>query len=127
MPSFKKRALSLFLRNGCERQFVLYLYTDSERATHNMPSRHQRAGLGIIGVAGYEWQNEKVSELKGIFGNARVHENPAGTASHPGTLPLLDILPTVGPYQFIVEGAYAADTPTFRNAIGLNTLTDFYG
>lgn len=62
MPSFKKRTLSLYLRNQCERQFVLNLYNNAERTQHAMPSRQQnRAGLYYVGQAGYDWQNEKVS------------------------------------------------------------------
>lgn len=126
MPAFKKRALSLFLRNGCERQFVLYLYTDTERTRLAMPSRQRRAGLGIVGQAGYEWQSEKVRELKDIFGAAQVHEDPLATVSNPGSVRLTDILPRAAPYQFIVEGEYNADTQAFRNAVGLSQLTDFY-
>ena len=127
MPSFKKRALSLYLRNRCERQFVLYLYTDKERAAKGMPPRAQRAGLGIIGQAGYAWQFEKTRELKDIFGNTQVHEDPLATISNPGELPLQTVLPSVHPYQFIIEGSYEGDTATFRNALGLLQLTDYYG
>jgi DNA replication ATP-dependent helicase Dna2 len=126
-PSFKKRSLSLYLRTGCERQFILYLYTDKERELHDMPSRQQRSGLGLIGKAGYTWQFEKVSELKTIFSEARVHENPASDENGPKPIPLSTILPSVQPYQFIVEGTYEADTPTFRNAVGLTILQDYYG
>jgi len=127
VPSFKKRALSLYLRNRCERQFVLYLYTDKERAAKGMPPRAQRAGLGIIGQAGYAWQFEKTRELKDIFGNTQVHEDPLATISNPGELPLQTVLPSVHPYQFIIEGSYEGDTATFRNALGLLQLTDYYG
>ncbi|HUM68236.1 MAG TPA: hypothetical protein PLK31_05255, partial [Chloroflexota bacterium] len=127
MPAFKKRALSLYLRNKCERQFALYLYTDKERKQYSMPTRHQRAGLGIVGQAGFKWQDEKIRELSDVFGKDLVVENPHGTATRPGTLALKDTLPTVRPYQFIVEGSYEADTLTFRQTIGLIRLTDFYG
>lgn len=126
MPRFQKRALSLYLRNRCERQFVLYLYTDTERERHNMPIRQQRPGLGIVGDAGYEWQDEKISELRLIFGDQRVLEGPPGE-NRPLPIPLEEALLVVQPYQFIVEGNYAADTPTFRNAVGLSDLRDYYG
>src|SRR5262249_4934086 len=121
-------ALSLYLRNQCERQFALHLYNDNERFQHGMPPRQQnRAGLRYVGQAGYEWQDEKVSELKSVFGATRVHENPQTRGSRPGPLPIAAILPTVGAYEFIVEGAYEADTSIFRQAIRLSGLTDYYG
>ena len=128
MPSFKKRALSLYLRNQCERQFALYLYNDAERLQHGMPSRQQnRAGLTYVGQAGYEWQDEKINEIRDLFGAELVHEGPRTARGRPGSIPLIDVLPSTGPYQFIVEGSYEADTPTFRQAIGLNNLSDYYG
>lgn len=128
MPSFKKRALSLYLRNQCERQFVLYLYNDGERSQYEMPSRQRnRAGLHYVGLAGYEWQDEKVSELRDVFGETRVHENPQISGGRPSELSLVEVLPSVEAHQFIVEGTYEADTSTFRQAIELNDLTDYYG
>lgn len=127
MPAFQKRSLSLYLRNRCERQFLLYLYSDKERAQLNMPLREQRGGLGIVGQAGYEWQYEKVRELQSIFGALNVHEDPTGTPTNPRAVELLAVLPLVQPYQFIVEGAYAADTQAFRNALGIQSLVDYYG
>jgi hypothetical protein len=66
MPSLSKK--SLFLRIGCERQFVLSLYSKVELENHSMPPRQTgRAGLGLVGSAGYEWQDEKVTDLKFRF------------------------------------------------------------
>jgi hypothetical protein len=127
MPSFKKRSLSLYLRNGCERQFILYLYNDIERTAHNMPSRQQRSGLGLVGKAGYDWQIEKVDELKDIFGTPRIHENPIRGAHGPEPIQLSAHLAMLQPHHFVIEGAYEADTPTFRSALGMSTLHDFYG
>jgi hypothetical protein len=93
-----------------------------------MPSRQQnRAGLSYVGRAGYEWQDEKVRELKEVFGDHRVHENPSSNPRRPEALPLIDVLPIVESHQFIVEGAYEADTQTFRRAIGFGHLIDHYG
>lgn len=80
-----------------------------------------------MGVAGHEWQEEKVRELKQIFGSSRIHENSERNATGPKPLALKDLLPNVEPYQFIVEGTYEVDTWTFRKAVGLTSLTDFYG
>ncbi len=93
-----------------------------------MPSRQQnRSGLTYAGRAGYEWQDKKVSELKEVFGETRVRENPQTRGGRPGEIRLDEVLPSVEAYQFIVEGEYEADTPTFRQAIGLNDLVDYYG
>jgi|CXWL01.1.fsa_nt_gi hypothetical protein len=128
MPAFKKRSLSLYLRNQCERQLALYLYNDQERLQHGMPTRQQnRAGLAYIGQAGYEWQDEKISELRDLFGATNVHEGVRNAGGKPGAVSLIDVLPLVSPYQFIVEGTYESDTATFRNGIGMTNLTDFYG
>ena len=128
MPRFTKKSLSLFFRNGCERQFVLSLYNDAERENYNLPPRQKsRSALGLAGQAGYEWQDEKISELKDIFGEANVHVNPVLAKNRPARLDLLTVLPDVQEYQFIVEGGYQADTETFRREIGLGNLTDFFG
>jgi hypothetical protein len=68
MPALKKKALSLYLRTGCRRQLVLNLYGDKERREREMPPRQMaRAGLGLVGGAGYEWQDAKVSELGQVY------------------------------------------------------------
>lgn len=128
MPSFSKKALSLYLRNGCERQFVLSLYTNSERKIRNMPPNQQlRAAPGYAAQAGYAWQDEKVTELKDVFGEENVYVNPVSNGKRPAKTDLLTVLPKVQPHQFIVEAAYNADTSTFRKAMQLDALTDIYG
>lgn len=47
-----------------------------------------------------------------------------GNATRPGTLPLRTTLPQVAAYQFIVEGAYDADTTVFRQALSLTDLPE---
>jgi DNA replication ATP-dependent helicase Dna2 len=128
MPSFSKKVLSLYLRTRCQKQLHLYLYNDKERETHGMPPRQTiRAGLGSAGKAGYEWQDEKVHELKDVFGEENVVINPASKPGRPEKLDLLSELITLKPFQFIVEAQYIANTETFRDAIGFDTLTDHYG
>lgn len=128
MPSLKKKALSLYLRNGCQRQLVLNLYSDTERRANGMPERQQaRAGLGLTGAMGYEWQDEKVSELGDVFGKDSVHVNPVKKGNRPGSIPLSQILPLLKPYQFVVEGHYDAATDTFKEAVGISTLQDRAG
>jgi hypothetical protein len=39
MPSFKKKALSIYLRTGCLRQLALNLFNDAERRALGMPPR----------------------------------------------------------------------------------------
>lgn len=125
MPKFNKKSLSLFLRNGCEKQFVLSLYNDTERKAHDLPPRQTvRAGLGLVGQAGFDWQAEKVGELKDVFGAANVHVKPDVRKNRPAEIDLLTILPGVQEFQFIVEGKYAADTPTLRTALGIGEFKD---
>ncbi|KPL80620.1 DEAD/DEAH box helicase [Herpetosiphon geysericola] len=128
MPSLKKKALSLYLRNTCQRQLLLNLYSDAERKTYGMPERQQaRAGLGLVGAMGYTWQDEKVSELASVFGKDAVHVSATMTNNRPAALPLPTVLPHLKPYQFIVEGQYDAATQTFKDAVGLSSLHDRFG
>lgn len=127
MPRFTKKSLSLFLRNGCEKQFVLSLYNKTDRAFHKLPpAQENRAGLGLVGDAGYDWQSEKVSELKDVFGDANVHVSSDFEGKRPAKIDLLEKLPTVKEFQFVVEGKYAADTVTFRNALGIGEFKDYF-
>ncbi|QXD15800.1 AAA family ATPase [Rhodocaloribacter litoris] len=128
MPSLKKKAISLYLRTGCQRQLLLNLYGDKERRELAMPPRQTvRAGLGLVGKAGYDWQDEKVSELGTVFGAEHVHMNPKREGNRPGTLDLRDVLSRLTSYQFVVEGRFDPNTDTFRRAIGLNELRDLQG
>ncbi|HEY0020810.1 MAG TPA: AAA domain-containing protein [Longimicrobium sp.] len=130
-PSLRlsKRALSLFFRVGCERQFVLYLYNDLAREWSGMPPRQVgRAGLGLVGRAGYEHQDERVREIRAIFGNNRVHINPATNGSgRPNPLPLAEVLGSLNPYDFVVEAEFEGDTSIFRQSVGLQDIQDVYG
>ena len=128
MPSLKKKALSLYLRNTCQRQLLLNLYSDSERKAYGMPERQQaRAGLGLTGAMGYAWQDEKVNELADLFGPDAVHVNATKINNRPGSLPLASVLPHLKPYQFIVEGEYNAATQTFKDAVDLSSIYDRFG
>ena len=128
MPSLKKKALSLYLRTGCYRQLSLNLHSDPERRERGMPPRQTaRAGLGLVGAAGYEWQDEKVSELDSVFGTANVHVNQKKRGNRPAGLDLESILPELRPYQFVVEAHYDADTQEFKGAVGIGELRDLVG
>ena len=127
MPKFSKKSLSLFLRNGCEKQFVLSLYTNTERESRSMPpAQANRSGLGLVGEAGYLWQDEKVGELKDVFGEANVHVSSVFKGKRPAAIDLLTQLPNAREFQFIVEGKYAADTAAFRNALGIREFKDYF-
>lgn len=128
MPKLSKKVISLYLRNGCQRQLALNLYSDKERKAHGMPDRQTaRAGLGLTGAMGYEWQDEKVSELSDVFGKDAVHINPVKKGNRPGTIPLENVLTQLKPLQFIVEGCYNAATKTFKDATGIADLQDADG
>lgn len=128
MPSLKKKALSLYLRTGCYRQLRLNLHNDPERRERNMPPRQTaRAGLGLVGAAGYEWQDKKVSELDSVFGTDNVHVNPKKQGNRPAGLDVEEILPKLRPFQFVVEAHYDADTSTFKQEVGIGELRDLDG
>lgn len=128
MPSFKKKALSLFMRSGCQRQLRLYLYSDEERKNLGLPPRQKsRAGLGLAGQLGYEWQEEKVSELAEVFGDASIVEGLKGKNGRSANIPLHQVIQSLKPYQFVVEAEYDANSRVFREAMGFDDLTDEFG
>ncbi|MGB7923492.1 MAG: AAA domain-containing protein [Pyrinomonadaceae bacterium] len=124
-----KKSLSLFLRNNCERQFIFSLYGDDERVRHKLPPRDRnRFALGLAGEAGYEWQAKKVAELQDVFGDDYVYIIPPKKGNRPGTIQLCEsLLKELQPYQFVVEALYQSDTETFRSAINLTDLHDYFG
>ena len=123
--SFKKKALSAFIRTGCERQFRLNMYLDSYRQKMGLPVKQdQRAGIGGAGDMGYEWQEKKVKELQEVFGTGSVLQPKRGLDQQQ----LLDVLCNgVQPHQFIVEANYSSNTPAFRQGMGLIDLQDEFG
>lgn len=125
MPKLSKKALSLFLRNGCERQFVFSLYTkDAERQKYNLPDRLAgRGALGYTAQAGYEWQDKKILEIQDVFGAADVYVLPK-KGNRPAKIDLLRTLPKVRGCQFIVEANYDGNTSTFRQAVDFTNLLD---
>ena len=129
MPKLSKKSLSLFLRNNCERQFILSLYDDKERKEFSLPPRDQnRFALGIAGQAGYDWQAEKLNELQKVFGDTNVYVTSPSNGNRPEPTHLSnELLSKLKPYQFIVEAQYQSDTPTLRSALKLAELKDFYG
>lgn len=128
MPSLKKKSLSLYLRTGCQRQLALNVFGGKEgKALQMPPPQKARAGLGLVGKAGYEWQDEKISELASVFGAARLHVNPQTEAGRPSPLDLAAVLPRVLPYEFVVEGRYDAETDAFRRGVGISDIHDRRG
>jgi len=128
MPRIGKKSLTLFLRNGCQRQLVLSLYNDKELTKHGMPKRQEvRAGLGLVAESGYEWQEKKVGELDKIFGTGNVHISRKHATARHARINLGGKIGDLAPFQFLVEGYYEADTPTFRSAFQVGSITDIYG
>ncbi len=123
--SFKKKALSAFIRTGCERQFRLNMYLDSYRRDKGMPVKQdQRSGLGGAGDMGYEWQGKKVKELQEVFGVGSVLQPKKGFEQQQ----LLDVLSKeLHPHQFIVEASYSSNTEEFKGGMGLINLQDEFG
>lgn len=128
MPKLEKKSVSLFLRNSCQRQLVLSMYSDPERRQYGLPPRQkQRAALGLVGEAGYEWQNEKVAELRDVFGADNVMMGPVGTKNHVESIKLDSVLSGARPFTFIVEAAYTANTNVFVSSLELGDLEDLHG
>lgn len=132
MPTFTKKILSLFLRTGCPRQLLLYLYNDEERDRLLMPPRQtQRGQVGIMGRAGYAYQDRRVGELDRVFGPGRVFADRTPGRNQPAAIPLDDYVdparPDLAPYTFLVEARYEPNTPVFRQAVGFDVIRDGNG
>lgn len=129
MPHLSKKALSVFLRNGCERQLRLLLYTNAERTRHSMPPNQiARAGLGRVGQAGDEWQAEKVNELRATFGQANVYCGPVthSNSVRPDPMPLADVIGRLSPFQYVVEADFNV-VSCFVQEYGLDDIRDEFG
>ena len=128
MPSLTKKALSLYLRTGCRRQLLLQLYTKkAERIARGLPQpQTARAGLGLSGRAGMEWQKQKVNEVEGVFGKERVVAKRLADGEI-GQVQLADALEVAKPGMLLVETAFEAHTESFRHAIGVEELVDAQG
>lgn len=130
MPVFKKKVLSAFIRNGCKRRLRLSLYAnDADRSANGMPPTQKlRAGIGIAGQLGYEWQEEKIKDLVEVFGVDSIVQTLGGSKNHAQPQDLLAVINAgLRPYQFVVEAKYTSDTQAFREGMGLMTLADENG
>ena len=130
MPVFQKKVLSAYIRNGCKRRLRLSLYpTDKSRRDNGMPETQKaRAGVGLVGEMGYDWQEEKVSELADVFGASSVLQILAGPKNRAQPQDLLPLIQAgLRPHQFIVEAKYTAYTDAFRQGMGLAELADENG
>ncbi|XWW47711.1 DNA2/NAM7 family helicase [Fibrella sp. USSR17] len=139
MPKLSKKAISLFIRTGCYRQFALYLYNDKERNKYGMATR-QASRFALTGAAaeGDSWQFKKTEELIKFYGESDViHKIEPGKIKFDKVQlkaesavlkvklsdeSVVDILP----FQFIVEANFQADTETFKRMSGLTGLQDIY-
>ena len=128
MPKLSKKFVSLFFRTGCEKQLKLYLYKDAERKDLKMPPREQRrSGFTALGQAGNKWQNEKTTELAGIFGASNVIQNATSSEKEtPASIPLLEHIESLKPYQFLVEPEYET-TDTLKRQFCIHDLSDEFG
>lgn len=130
MPVFQKKVLSAYIRNGCKRRLRLSMYpTDREREANGMPETQKvRAGVGIAGQLGYQWQEEKVAELVDVFGAGSVSQHKSGPRNQAQPQDLLTLIRAgLQPHQFIVEARYASDSASFRQGMGLGELADENG
>ena len=128
MPSLTKAAISLYLRAGCQRQLALNLYGDQERSEHGMPNAiRPNAKLTNIQQAGYEWQDRKANELRAVCGEDNVfYDKPTGSL-RPKRINLSEVIDSIEPGQFIIEGYYDAAGETFKQALGMGQIRDHYG
>ncbi|CAM3927083.1 DEAD/DEAH box helicase [Deinococcus marmoris] len=108
MPTLQKKSLSLYFKNRCDRQLLLYLHTDDERAALGMPERQQaRPGLGQAAQAGHEYQAWRVGELVEVLGDRVVHGE--ADPKNPNQLKATDLraaLEQAQAYSVIVEGEF---------------------
>ena len=135
MPRLKKSTISSYLRNGCQRQLRLSLYTTAEQrqlqALHSMsappaPYNRQQAS-GMLQQAGNDWQDEKVQELQRAFDGPELQvlmKPPVKGA--PAVFPMTEAILILKPGQFVIEAEYQIPA-SFEQAHGLSALNDEYG
>ncbi|MEO0855579.1 MAG: AAA domain-containing protein [Bacteroidota bacterium] len=70
-----------------------------------------------------EWQEQKVSEVEGVFGSQRVIAKRL-LDGRIGQVQLIDVLHKIKPGTLIVEATFEAHTEHFRRAIGIGELKD---
>ncbi|PYE51972.1 AAA domain-containing protein [Deinococcus yavapaiensis] len=127
MPYLSKKAISLYLKNGCERQLKLYLYRDKERAAVGLPPRQAaRSGLRTVADVGFEFQRHVIDELRAAFG-ARVRSAPHPTQPDRfSALPLREVLDDARAYHVLVEPRF--DVPSaLRRTLQLDDARDTVG
>lgn len=127
-----KKALSLYIRSGCDRQLRLNL-TPARRAKVPSPHRDRqgmpdkqdpRPGLAQIREEGERWQAEKVADLADTFphgalvgtGGKRDEDDDDGTQYLTyGNQRLADALAQAAPDRFLVEAFFAIEPPLLRD------------
>ncbi|GAA5513051.1 hypothetical protein Dcar01_01777 [Deinococcus carri] len=116
MPTLKKKSLSLYFKNRCDRQLLLYLHSDEERARLGMPERQKaRPGLGKAAKAGHEYQFKRVNELIDVLGDRVLHGgvDPEEENQHQ-KVDLRERLESAEPYALIVEGEFEVPASFLR-------------
>lgn len=128
MPNFQKKSLTAFLRNKCERQFILSLYSKEELEENcSLPTLpNERSDLALTAQAGYDYQVQKVNELKELFGEAKIIAGPLSPKNRPTAIDLLQNLSLATENQFIVEGKYDVDNPILRSEFATLELKDMF-
>lgn len=102
-----------------------------ERQALNLPHRQVRPALRGIQDAGDEWGEAKVHDLQAAFGSRNLvggFFTVTGSTTQPGlrytATPLEPFLVVgVAAGQFLIETDFRADTPTFRLAHNLDTIS----
>ncbi|MFO0877588.1 MAG: ATP-binding protein [Gemmataceae bacterium] len=131
MPQITKRALSQFIRSGCERQLALELYPDNatfgpERQAHTMPEpQPPRPGLAQVQEVGNEWQAEKLNDLTQTFGPGTIVGTPFTNAANQVRYRPFHLQQAVAhivahpiPVCFIVEAGFDIGL-VFQSALGI--------
>lgn len=126
--TLQKKTLSLYIRNGCDRQCRLSLYSEPQRRQNQMPPKQDaRSGLGAVGKAGYDYQDKIVGQMQTIFGDEQVICGPTLPGKNrPETIALSDHIGSLQAHQFLVEAKF---TPPllFLQRLKIDDLRDENG
>jgi DNA replication ATP-dependent helicase Dna2 len=117
-----KKALSGYLRSGCDRRLALTVASDAERQAKTMPPEQDpRPGLPAITKAGVEWEKAKLGELEAACSKAVVASKSASGAYND--IDLAQSLATGARKHTPAAGVWLfqpqyAMTPTYLAAVG---------
>ncbi|MDR6218942.1 AAA domain-containing protein [Deinococcus soli (ex Cha et al. 2016)] len=116
MPTLSKKSMSLYFKNRCDRQLLLYLHSTEERRASGMPERQPaRPSSTQVGRAGHQHGFDRVEDLIRCLGESAVIHGPADhTSAQFSPIDLRAALTDARAHTVLVEADFAAPDSFLR-------------